>query len=75
MGVYAGATREARRAIMQSSAILRVELFGSVPCFARAATEDGALSMESLGFEPLKGNSKKLWVQEALFPAVAAANA
>lgn len=65
-GVYAGMTRDARRQIMQCSATLRVEFFGSVPLFARAATEDGARSMASLGFRPATGGLKDLWVHDPL---------
>jgi hypothetical protein len=63
-GVYAGRTRDARRQIMQCSATLRVEFFGSIPLFARAATDDGARSMASLGFRPASGGLKDLWVND-----------
>ena len=66
IGVYAGATKEARRAVMTAAAVLRVELFAQVPSFARGATEDGQRSMASLGFVPLEGGLPDLWVQEAL---------
>jgi len=66
VGIYAGATKRARRNIMMASATIRLEMFGSVPCFARAATEDGARSMISLGFEPAGYGAEKLFVQEAL---------
>lgn len=64
VGVYAGRTREARRSIMHASAALSVGYFASVPCFARAATEDGARSMASLGFRPIEGSLPDLWVLE-----------
>jgi hypothetical protein len=65
-GVYAGRTRDARRNVMQCAAIARVEIFASVPVFARAATADGARSMTSLGYGPLQGGIPDLWVQEAI---------
>jgi len=66
VGIYAGATKRARRNVMMASATLRLELFGSVPCFARAATKDGARSMTGLGFKPAGYGADKLFVQEAL---------
>ncbi len=66
VGVYAGATKPARRNIMMASAALRVEVFGTVPCFARAATEDGARSMAGLGFKPANFGAPDLFVQEAV---------
>lgn len=69
VGVYAGKTREARRAIMKASAVLRVEIFGTVPCYARAATDDGARTMVNLGFRPAGFGASKLYVQEALYDA------
>jgi len=66
IGVYAGATKEARRAVMTASAVMRVDQFASVPAFARGATDDGKRSMASLGFSPLEGGLPDLWVQEAL---------
>ncbi|MEM9668301.1 MAG: hypothetical protein AAF950_05190 [Pseudomonadota bacterium] len=66
VGVYAGQTRDARRNIMQASATLRVQLFGTVACFARAATEDGERSMYTLGFGPIEGGLPDLFVQEPL---------
>jgi len=66
IGVYAARTKESRRSIMQASAMLRVQIFGSVPCFARAATEDGARSMARLGFAPVEGGLPDLYAQEAL---------
>jgi len=65
VGVYAGETREARRSMMVSSAVLRVEMFGSVPIFARGASEDGVRSMKSLGFSEVIGGLPDLFVQEA----------
>jgi hypothetical protein len=70
-GVYAGATHDARKAVMTFSAKLRIALFGGVPCFARAATEDGARSMMSLGFKPAIGGMQDLYVWEAEPPAQA----
>ncbi|MEZ5998065.1 MAG: hypothetical protein R3B98_05175 [Hyphomonas sp.] len=64
IGVYAGATKEARRAVMTAAAVMRVEFFARVPAFARGATEDGKRSMASLGFRPLEGGLPDLWVQE-----------
>ena len=66
IGVYAGATKEARRAVMMAAAVMRVEQFAAVPSFARGATDDGKRSMASLGFSPLEGGLPDLWVQEAL---------
>lgn len=66
VGIYAGETRDARRAIMQGAGVMRLMCFGTVPCFARAATDDGARSMTSLGFHPIEGGLPGLWVQEAL---------
>ncbi len=68
IGVYAGATREARRNVMTAAAVMRVELFSAYPCFARGATEDGRRSMKGLGFKPCKGGLADLFVQEALTP-------
>jgi hypothetical protein len=66
IGVYAGETHAARKSLMTASAVLRVEIFGRVPCFARAATPDGARSMLSLGFVPVIGGMPDLFVSEAL---------
>lgn len=66
IGVYAGATYEARKNIMTASAVLRMKLFAAFPCFARGATEDGIRSMLSLGFTPIEGGLPDLYVQEAL---------
>ncbi len=66
IGVYAGRTKEARRNIMTAAAVVRVELYASVPCFARGATDDGVRSMLSLGFQPVSGGLPDLFVQEAL---------
>ncbi|WP_300396170.1 hypothetical protein [Henriciella sp.] len=62
VGCYAGATKEARRAVMSASAQVRVSLYGPVPCFARGATEDGARSMQALGFRRLQGGLPDLFV-------------
>lgn len=63
VGAYAGATHAARKAVMTAAAILRVQVFGQVPAFARAATDDGARSMVSLGFHPAGFGADKLWMQ------------
>ena len=65
-GAYAGATHEARKAVMTATAIVRVQVFGQVPAFARAATEDGARSMVSLGFSPAGFGADKLWMQPVI---------
>ncbi|MEZ5955223.1 MAG: hypothetical protein R3C13_13075 [Hyphomonas sp.] len=72
IGVYAGATKEARRAVMTAAALMRMEFFAPVPAFARGATEDGKRSMASLGFQPLEGGLPDLCVQE---PAVSGSEA
>lgn len=66
IGIYAGNTKQARKNIMTAAATLRVELFASVACFARGATDDGVRSMRSLGFGPISGGLPELFVQEAL---------
>lgn len=66
VGVYAGLTREARKKIMIASAVLRMEVFAAYPAYARAATDDGRRSMESLGFEPYQGGLPDLYVQRPL---------
>jgi hypothetical protein len=66
VGVYAGATKEARRNIMAASANVRVSLYAPVPCYARGATEDGARSMQSLGFRRLEGGLPDLFVFDPL---------
>jgi hypothetical protein len=66
IGVYAGATKEARKSIMQASAMLRVGVVGCLPCFGRGATEEGANGMLRLGFKPVDGGLPDLFVQEAL---------
>ena len=63
VGVYAGKTREARKKIMTASAVLRVEMFGVFPAYARGATEDGRRSMLSLGFQKFEGGLSDLYVQ------------
>ena len=55
IGVYAGATKQARRCIMAASANVRVSLYAPIPCYARGATDDGARSMLQLGFRRLDG--------------------
>ncbi len=66
IGIYAGATYEARKAVMTGAGVIRMGIFSQVPCFARAATEDGARSMESLGWTPAGFGPDKLWMQGAL---------
>ena len=66
VGCYAGATREARRAVMAASARVRVSLYAPVPCYARGATEDGARSMVALGFRRLEGGLPDLFVFDPL---------
>jgi len=66
IGVYAGVTKEARRAVMMAAGVTRVEFFAPVPCFARGATEAGKRSMASLGFQPIDGGLPDLWGQEPL---------
>lgn len=66
IGIYAGATYEARKAVMSGAAVIRMGIFPQVPCFARAATEDGARSMESLGWAPAGFGPDKLWMQGAM---------
>lgn len=66
IGVYAGATKDARRRVMMSAGVTRVEFFAAVPVFARGATEDGQRSMASLGFAPVEGGLPDLWGQDPL---------
>lgn len=66
VGAYAGSTKNARRSIMQGAAIIRVQCFGHSPCFANAATGDGARSMISLGFGPMSDEPGALWWQAAI---------
>jgi hypothetical protein len=66
IGIYAGETKEARKAVMSGAGVIRMAVFAQVPCFARAATEDGARSMESLGWTPAGFGADKLWMQGAL---------
>ena len=63
VGVYAGQTYEARKKIMTVSAVLRVEMFGVFPAYARGATADGRRSMESLGFQKFEGGLPDLYIQ------------
>lgn len=63
-GVYAGATRDARRAVLQAAADLRTNVFGAVPVYARGATEDGARSMLTLGYRPIAGGLADLFVSD-----------
>ncbi len=64
IGVYAGETKETRRRVVMTAGLIRLEFFAPVPCFARAATEDGARSMARLGFKPLAGGLPDLWGQD-----------
>ena len=66
IGIYAGATYEARKAVMTGAGVIRMGIFPQVPCFARAATDDGARSMESLGWAPAGVGPDKLWMQGAI---------
>ena len=66
IGIYAGETKEARKAVMSGAGVIRMAIYAQVPCFARAATEDGARSMESLGWSPAGFGAEKLWMQGAL---------
>lgn len=66
IGVYAGATREARKNVMMAAGVIRVDVFGAVSCFARGATADGRRSMVTLGFQPVEGGLPDLWGQDAL---------
>ena len=66
IGVYAGATKEARKRVMMAAGITRLEFFAPVPCFARGATEDGKRSMASLGFHAIEGGLPDLWGQDPL---------
>ena len=63
VGVCAGKTPEARKKIMTASAVLRVEMFGVFPAYARGATEDGRRSMLSLGFQKFEGGLPDLYIQ------------
>ena len=65
-GVYAGATREARRAVLQAAGDLRINVFSPVPVYARGATEDGARSMLSLGYRPAEGGLPDLFVSDPM---------
>lgn len=65
VGIYAGATHQARKNIMMASAMMRVEMFGAFPAYARAATEDGRRSMVSLGFRKFHGGLPDLYMQPA----------
>ena len=66
IGIYGGETHAARKAAMTASGVVRVGVFSQVPCFARAATEDGARSMASLGWTPAGFGADDLWMQGAL---------
>lgn len=64
--IYAGKTHQARKNIMMACATLRFEIAPEIPTFARAATEDGARSMLSLGMHAVEGGLPDLFVQEAI---------
>lgn len=66
IGIYAGETKAARKAVMSGASVIRMAVYAQVPCFARAATEDGARSMQSLGWQPAGFGADKLWMQGAL---------
>ncbi len=66
IGIIAGATKGARKAVMTAAGLVRAQIFGSVPCFARGATEEGKRAMASLGFGPVEGGLPDLYVQEPL---------
>lgn len=66
IGIYAGSTKAARKAVMSGAGVIRMAIYAQVPCFARGATEDGARSMESLGWTPAGFGADKLWMQGAL---------
>ena len=51
---------------MSGAGEIRVTVYAQEPSFARAATEDGARSMESLGWRPAGFGADKLWMQGAL---------
>ena len=71
--VYGGVDRDARRAVMTASAVLRVELVPMLPTFARGATEDGARSAHALGMVPVPDSLPDLFVQEPLTELLGAA--
>lgn len=66
IGIYAGETKAARKAVMSGAGVIRMAVYAQVPCFARAATDDGARSMESLGWQPAGFGADKLWMQGVL---------
>lgn len=66
IGIYAGETKAARKAVMSGAGVIRMAVYAQVPCFARAATEDGARSMQSLGWQPAGFGADQLWMQGAL---------
>ncbi|MCZ4297722.1 hypothetical protein [Henriciella marina] len=63
-GIYAGATRDARKSVLMAAADLRLNAFAPVPTYARGATEDGARSMLRLGYRPVSGGLKDLFVSD-----------
>lgn len=63
VGAYAGATHDARKAVMMATVTMRVDGYGQVPAFARGATDDGVRSMQSIGFHPAGFGADKLWMQ------------
>ena len=62
LGVYAGATREARRAIMKSSVAVRQSHFPEIPSYARAATSEGESAMLEMGFRRLHDTASEVFV-------------
>ncbi|WP_348764295.1 hypothetical protein [uncultured Henriciella sp.] len=65
-GIYAGATRTARKSVLMAAGDLRLNAFAPVPTYARGATEDGARSMLTLGYRPLQGGLPDLFVSDPM---------
>ena len=63
-GIYAGATRDARKSVLMAAGDLRLNAFAPVPTYARGATEDGARSMLTLGYRPVSGGLTDLFVSD-----------
>lgn len=66
LGVYAGATREARRAIMKASVAVRESHFPEIPSYARAATAEGERAMLEMGFRRLDKTAPGMFVLDPL---------
>ncbi len=66
LGVYAGATKEARRAIMKASITARETHFSGVPSYARAATQEGERAMLEMGFRRLDETAPGMFVLDPL---------